>query len=266
MPHHMTTAPQPVAFARICIGIAAVLIALEGHAFLLRIHDGRLAVPVLTWWPRVADLPLGIMLMVGALAGVGLAVGSCTRSCAGLVAGLQAVTLVSDQQLYSSHRVLLMVLCCHLMFARSDAVWSLRSRFRGTRPSIPLWPQLLMIGVVSSLYLFAGLSKINETFLSGEVLRDHLVLQLSDSAYELLSWATVPTEVFIAVSIWFGRTRRLAIVMGIALHLSIIALLGDPLVLTAFALLCFGIYPMVWRLPVGVRALRVSPDRAPSRP
>lgn len=258
----MLTNVRAVAFARILIGLAAIGTTLEGHAHLLRIADGKLAVPVTGWFPGPADLPLAAMLAAGMLAGLGLMVGSCTSSSAATIAGLQVVMLLSDQQLYSSHRLLLTLLCCHLVFARSDAAWSLRARYRGGRDAVPVWPQLLMIGAVSSLYLFAGISKINSVFLSGHVLQAQMTLDLPGGFYDLLAYATVATEVFLGVGLWFARTRLIAVVVGVALHVSIVVTLGHWFPLATFALMCVAVYPMILTRPTGsVVGLGVVPHQ-----
>lgn len=260
--------PKPVAFARICIGIASISLALEGNTFLVTIADGRLAVPTLDWWPSPTELPLRAMLFAGMLAGVLLALGCFAKWCAGLIAALQVVMLLSDQQLYSSHRILLFLLCCHLIFAQSDAMWSLQARYRGRRPSVPLWPQLLMIGAISSLYLFAGISKINSVFLSGDVLQEQMVVHLPSGFYQVLAFATVATEISLALGIWLRRTRVLAVMVGVGLHVSIVAFLGDPVVLSSFALLCVGLYPMVLTRPITEAESKALPENLPtaSRP
>ncbi len=245
----MRVGPKPVAFARICIGLAAVIIALVGHAFLLRIQGGMLAVPLVDWWPSATELPLDAMLAAGMFAGIGLALGCCTRSCAAIIVGLQLAELLADQQSYNSHRILLTLLCAHLIFAESDAAWSLRARYKGARASVPLWPQVLMIGALSSLYTFAGLSKANDSFLAGDVLRKEMVVGLPDWSYVLLAALTVATEVGLGVALWLRQTRRIAVVVGVMLHVSIVALLGEGIVLAAFALLCVGLYPMVLSRP-----------------
>lgn len=256
--------PRPVAFARICIGIAAISLAVEGNTFLITIVDGRLAVPVVSWWPGPSELPLRAMLFIGMLAGVFLAIGCCAKWCAALIAALQVVMVLSDQQLYSSHRILLFLLCCHLVFAQSDAAWSLRARYQGRRPSVPLGPQVLMIGAISSLYLFAGISKINGVFLSGDVLRDQMVIHLDGAFYHLIAGLTVGTEIFLGLGLWFRRTRLLAVMVGVALHISIIALLGDPVVLSSFGLLCVGLYPMVLSRPLPERFPMGEPRLRPA--
>lgn len=245
----MLTDTRPVAFARILIGLAAIATTLEGHAHMLRIADGKLAAPVAGWFPGPAELPLAAMLMVGVMAGLGLMLGCCASGSAALIVGLQVVTLMSDQQTYSNHRILLVLLCSHLIFAKSDAAWSLRARYRGRRASVPAGPQLLMIGAVSSLYLFAGLSKINDIFLSGHVLQTQMTLELPGGLYALLAYATVATEVFLGVGIWFARTRLPAVAVGVALHLSIVVMLGHWFPLTTFALMCVAAYPMILTRP-----------------
>lgn len=244
--------PRPVAFARIFIGLAAVMIVFEGHALMLGIADGKLAMPYASWLPGPADVPLAVVLLMALLAAVGLVAGCFAQVCAGILAFTQVLTLIVDEQSFSSHRVLLTLLLLHLMFARSDAVWSLKARYMGRRESVPLWPQVLMIGTLSSLYVFAGLSKVNPIFLAGDIMRDELIFSLSNWMYVVLAIGAVATELFIGVGLWFERTRRLAVAAGLVLHTSIVLFLGYPFVLVPFALLCVGTYWIALARPIVV--------------
>lgn len=154
--------------------------------------------------------------------------------------------LLTDQQLYSNHRFVLILLCAWFVFARSDHAFAVGARHRREAGSVPWWPQLLIVATVSACYMFAGLSKANPEFLTG-----HLIGSMSPSwvPAKLAAWATVPTEISIGLGVWWAPTRRAALALGVGLHVAIIVLLGSPVVFSAFAALCMSGYPLVWAWP-----------------
>ncbi|RIK11982.1 MAG: hypothetical protein DCC50_13815 [Acidobacteria bacterium] len=183
---------------------------------------------------------------------------------AGLGAAVGVVTLLWDQQTYSSHLTLLTVLLALLAFSGSGKRWALLRR-REPDPTVPFWPQLLMMTQVSVVYLFAGLSKAQPTFLGGEPLQGWMWPDLPHWAFVVLAWATVLTEVGLAVALWVPRVRVLAAVVGVALHLSIVTLLdGENLWLVAFALTTTAVYPLFLTRP-SLRALVGRATTGPAR-
>lgn len=238
--------PRPVAVARIGLGVAALLNTLELFVVLTAIASGKLAMPLAEWVPALTPtavqvlMALGITATVMIIAGIGTAAG-CVVYCL-----TTSVALLWDQQTYSSHQVVVVLLIAYLAFARSDRALSLVRR-PGPRPEVPWWPQLLMMTQLSALYLFAGLAKINDIFLSGEPLDGWVRLPLPTWVFPVLAVATVVTEVLVlAVGLWVPRTRVLAAAVGVCLHVGILAMLTDnPLVvlqLTAFAVACVPLY------------------------
>lgn len=245
----MTVSPRPLALARMFLGAGAFLTALEGAIQLSHLRDGRLLTPVHDSLPTAASLSPDTWFLVMFGAALLLALGVLARPAAVLLGAGNLLLLLTDQQLYSNHRILLVLLCLWMALSQCDRAWSvraLRHRDRNQRPQVPWWPALLIVATVSSCYLFAGLSKINPEFLSGRVIEstgpDWLPAQL-------VAWATVPTEVAIGLGVWWRRSRRPALALGAALHTSIIVLLDSPLPFTAFALICLTAYPLAWAWP-----------------
>ncbi|HEV8053744.1 MAG TPA: HTTM domain-containing protein [Candidatus Limnocylindrales bacterium] len=108
--------------------------------------------------------------------------------------------------------------------AGSDAALSVDAlRGRG-RDAIPQWPLFLKVQV-SIVYLFAGLSKLNAAFLSGEVLANSF---RSDGPFAVpagwrttepmvvLSLVTIATELFLSVGLLVPRLRPVVFVVGIS--------------------------------------------------
>lgn len=264
------TDPRPVAVVRIALGIAAAMMAVEAHLILMKVAAGRLAMPTFGLIPTPSDIGLLVLLIVALTAAAALLVGYRTTLAAGLTVLSQLSYFMWDQQTYSNHRTLLMLLACYLIFARSDTAWSLRPPAR--RPTaVPYWPQMLMMSQVSALYLFAGLSKINPIFLQGHMLKAEVWWPLPQWVLVSMSVATVLTEVFLAIGLWMRRVRWLAAGVGVLLHLSIVTMLRDPVVLVAFALACVPLYalflarPLRSRNPGTAAALRQAFDQPEHR-
>ncbi|GAA1524008.1 HTTM domain-containing protein [Nocardioides humi] len=240
----------PVAWGRMLLAAGAALTCVEGAVQLSGLQDGRIRVPVSGGLLSPEALPAGPWLLVMATACLLLLLGAASRLCTATLAVGNVLLLLADQQLYSNHRLLLVLLCVWFLLARADHARSLRALLRPARggrdAEVPWWPQLLIVATVSACYVFAGLSKLNPEFLSGD-----LVDSMSPDWVPagLLAWASVPTEVAIGAGIWWRATRRWVLGLGVLLHLSIIALLGAPLVFAAFALLCLSAYPSVWTWP-----------------
>jgi hypothetical protein len=181
-------------------------------------------------------------MIMAVLAGVAIAAGYRVRQGATATVVLSTGVFLWDQQTYSSHRWLALLLVTYLIFARSDSAWTLRS---GGGTSIPMWPQFLMMSQLSVCYFFAAISKLNGSFLSGVPLSHWVWLPLPFWMFVLMAWATIAVELFLAVALWSRRVRKIAVALGVALHLSIVIALADQtLPLIAFAVSCLSLYPL----------------------
>ncbi|GAA1769975.1 HTTM domain-containing protein [Agromyces humatus] len=237
------TDPRPIAVARIGIGIATVFNAVEAFEILQRIASGRLAVPIFEGMPILTTAWLVVGLLLAVAAGIAVTFGFMTSPAAAISVVLSATVLLWDQQAYSSHRWLATLLLVYLVFAQSGTTWSVRpSR---TRTSVVWWPQLLMMSQLSVLYLFSALSKMNLPFISGKPLSTWVWLDLPWQLYFVASVMTVVVELVIGIGLWFRASRRVAVVFGLGLHLSIITLMNnETFALIAFAITCVSLYPL----------------------
>ncbi len=258
------TGATRLAAARIMIGVGAMIVAVETYAKLGLGADGQLTRPAIQGLPSLTTPSVFAFFIVATAAATLLTVGVLSRTAAGVTAFLQAAVLVWEQQIYSSHRLLLMLLCALLALSDCAAVWSIRARLRGRRELVPYWPQLLMMSQVSACYLFAGISKVNGVFLDGDVLREQVWWPLPDGALLLMAYATVVTEIILAITLWSRRLRLPAVLMGCGLHLSICLMLREPAALVAFALVAMSTYPMFLRRPSLSTSL--APQTPPLRP
>jgi hypothetical protein len=235
---------RPLAVARVGIGIAGFLILLELRGTLMSVAAGRMAVPVLSWAPAVSWGLVAVWSSTGVVAAVTLVLGRHSRSAAGVLAAVVALGLLWDQQTYSSHVFLLGLLAGYLSCTDAGAAWSVDARRRGERRSVAFWPQLLIHTQLTAVYLFAGLSKLNADYLSGEPLKGWLPVSLPLRVTASLALLSVLTELFVAAGTWHRVTRPAAFAVGVALHLTIVATLTPTVPLIAFSLLCVSCYPM----------------------
>lgn len=233
----------PETFVRIGVGIAGAIIAHEDWTVLTDIAGDRLAVPLIGALPAptefLAFVHFAIMVAAAALTIAGV----LSRLAAAALAASAAWALVWDQQTYSSHQVLLVVLCTLLACSEPGAAlsWDAR-RGRIGRPT-PGWPLFLMMTQISVVYAFAALSKLNDVFLSGAVIAATEHFSLPEQILPALAALAVLTEFTLALALWLPGLRRQAVALGLALHLSIVLMLRPTWVLLAFALLCVSVYP-----------------------
>lgn len=257
----LRVAPRPVALGRVLLAVGALLTCHEGAGFLRALQRDRITTPVADWLPSPDAISLPAWVLTMGLACLLLALGVLAPLCCLTIAGGNVLLMAADHQLYSNHRFLLVLLCLLFAAACSDRAWAPGARQRRERAggTVPWWPQLLVIAAVSACYLYAGLSKANPEFLTGD-----LIGSLSPSwvPARLAAWATVPAEVAIGVGLWWRPVRRLALALGVLLHLGIIVLLSAPMVFTAFALLCLAAYPSVWTWPRLDQAEAASTQRS----
>ncbi|EON23214.1 hypothetical protein CF8_2756 [Nocardioides sp. CF8] len=237
-----------MAVCRILLGCAFVMDALEASGILLRIEQGRLAVPGPLPLP-ITDTTIQAWTLLSVIAGAMVFAGVVTEAAAAAAAALAVLALAWDQQVYSSHLWLTTLLLTYLVFSKSDSRWSVRAALLGRRDAVPAWPALLMVTQLSVCYFFAGLSKLNPWWLAGDELRPTVRLDLPGAGFTVLAALVIATEVFIATGMWFRRTRLLAIGTGVLLHASIVALMYKPLTLVAFTFACLAVYPLMVSAP-----------------
>lgn len=249
---------RPLAAARIIFGVAVLAKAWDIHSKLDHISSsGVFLLPYAGWAPSPGPGLVAAILVVWAVAGTAFTVGWRTRwAAAGLLATVGAAFLL-DQQMYSNHHYLIVTLVVLFTVADSGAAWSLDARREGHRPTVTAWPVDLLKIQLSVVYGFAAVSKLNATYLSGDVL-DVYVRWLGPwefpEAWEVpavlvaLSLASIAAEAFCAVGFWFRRTRVAAVVVGVGLHAAIVATMTSRLALTVFSLAMVCLYVLFFDL------------------
>lgn len=232
--------------ARILVAMASVPYALEWFAPLQRVTSGEvLTVPIIATPPAWIALPL---VVIAVIAGFTLLFGFAARASAAVVATVSAIVLLSDQQLYSNHMVLLTLMAALLSASDCGHALTLRN-YRTTLP-VPYWPAFLIRVLVSSLYAWTAVAKLTPDYLLGAVfatfIRDDVMLPAGWLI--VLAAVSIGAELALAVALWFARLGFVAIAAGVALHLGMVVLLSDPAPLIPFAWLMFaGYLTFAWR-------------------
>lgn len=252
--------PRPAGMVRVLIGIAAMLKAIQMSSVLERFDAaGVLRIPYVEWAPSVSDFPSGLVVAVWLVAAALFAAGLWTTASGTLLTATMAAVLLSDQQLYSNHLYLVVLMAGLLTLARSGSALSVDARTGRGRKEIPEWPLLLLRIQVSIVYLFAGLSKLNATFLSGTVVavtlrRDGpLAVPLEWRTFEpmaVISLMAVLTELFLAVALWLPRWRRAAFVVGLGMHVGIAMWFVPTDQLMVFSIIILAPYLLFLDAPV----------------
>ena len=206
-----------------------------------------------------------------------LAVGLLARTSCTVLLALQGWLFFADRLDFRNHPWFFLLVLLLLALSPCGEGFSLRCRlraWRGSAPSgaVPLTAQRLIQVQVSLVYLFAGLHKLNASFLGGHVLSHHLFVGLGSglsgrvlrgvvgeptlaswsaalsepSRLAALSAASAGLELFLAFALWWRPVRPVAIVAGLAFHVGI----GFTMNVFAFSLAMMASYVF---FPTGTR-------------
>lgn len=209
------------------MGVAILLGAAEMARGLKALHTpGVLRIPRIDALPVLPQPAVALFLGAWVLAGIAFCLGWHTRAAGILLTGFQVYALALDHQLYSNHLYLMALSTLLLTLAHSGASFSLDARRRGMVPYIPAWPVALMRVLISIVYGFAVLAKLNAFFLSGIVLRQNMKVpgmeHLPNWAFMILALASVATEAFLAYAFWNKRLKVFAFAVGLGFHVTIV--------------------------------------------
>ncbi|MHB1047805.1 MAG: HTTM domain-containing protein [Thermoanaerobaculia bacterium] len=255
----LRTSPVPLALGRIVAGIAAVLAALEASRTLSRLLQPMIVrLPVLPWIPQLPSGSLRAFIGAWVVAALLFAAGWKTRAAGTVLVLLAGYTLVLDQQTYSNHLYLLVLVVLLLTVSDGGAACSLDAWRHGSREEVAAWPVLLLRAQVVIVYVSSALAKLTGPYLGGEILtvslRQEGLLAVpqawrTPSATSLLAVASIATELFVAIGLCSRRLRPIAFVCGAGFHLLILALVDSSrLSLAIFALAMAAMY-LSWAEP-----------------
>jgi predicted DCC family thiol-disulfide oxidoreductase YuxK len=197
-----TTNPRLLAAIRVAIGICAIV---KGAQLLLLGYD---------WIPIAAWLVLALAFTAG----------WWPRWTAFVMVALGTYLLVGVR--YNNHFYLMLLMLLLIAVSDSGRCYALRPSQCGAGHA---WPITLMRALVSIVYVYAGVAKINGEFLSGDALAswvEQSMLPLEAPAagaiFVVLALATITTEVFVGVAVWSRRLRPVAFALVLPLHLGML--------------------------------------------
>lgn len=264
-----TVSGRPLAATRSLVGLAALVFYVAVADRLDAAFDpAGIHVP----WPIVGDRLLGLPVWVVAVpwlvGAVLLTVGVVPRCGAvGVAVGLGLATAV-DRQRYANGGYFILLLV--ILLALSDCGAS-RTPWGPDRRRARWWPTFLLAAQLTIVYLFSAVQKVRPVSLAG----DTVDWQLRGVLTEWITWSHLPqalnllggvAELGCAVGLWFRRTRRLAVVVGIVLHLGIFGFIRGTWDLLAFGLASVAVYPCFWSarepLVAARQRLRTDPGRS----
>jgi hypothetical protein len=225
-----TGSTRPIALLR--IGIPLLAFAELGYE-LLMLRDPR-------WGVRLIALSVFLsmaMLLVGWMARLAALWGVVSLTLLFLVVGVY----YERDYFVHNHSFLLLLSAWFLVLTPCGASYSVdrwravrRARREGKPPPPErgaLWGQRLISVTLSTVYFWTAFDKCNPAFLSGARLEHFYMYFYHGSDYPdipgfhvlcvVAAWGTVALEFFLAFALWFRRTRKLAVVLGIAFHLAL---------------------------------------------
>jgi hypothetical protein len=230
-----------VSRTRMFVGVAVMVAGVEMYYKLgaIRASDYP-AMPYVPYWPSAGLWLPWIPLVLFAVFGVALALGSAPKIVGGILVPVMALFLLGDQRTYSNHLYFLVLLVALLAFA--------------SHTSTPAWPIDLLKFQASVLYGFGALTKISVPYLTGWMIAGNLDRDLfpwippwgdARAAFAAVAVFTILLEAWLAIALWQPHRRRTAVLMGLALHLGCFVLLKDVRVdLLVFGLASVGLYPL----------------------
>ncbi|MCA9395930.1 MAG: HTTM domain-containing protein [Candidatus Omnitrophica bacterium] len=106
-----------------------------------------------------------------------------------------------------------------------------RQSYSDKAETAPLWATRLICFQVSMIYLWGAVSKMSPVFYNGERLQRlfayfYFGSDLPSSVFFnwmmiLLSWGTLLIEFYLMLALWFKKTRKTAVILGILFHLGL---------------------------------------------
>ena len=230
--------------------------ALEVWRLLSRLLNPQMIqLPYFTWLPRLPSSAVLLFVAVWIIASASFLLGYRTRVAGAIITCLATYTLLLDQQTYSNHLYLFLVIVLLLTVANSGGALSID--MLGDHDDAAVWPIFLLKVQLSLVYGFSAMAKLTPQFLSGDVLSQTLrqsgwvVFPQSFRTPALLTALAVAgiiLELFIATGLWIKRVRPVAVFAGVLLHLFIISMLDSSrLSLVIFALELFALYPLFFQ-------------------
>jgi HTTM domain len=208
------------------------------------VYSDRFHVPFWSWYPEPPRPLYVAVLLVGLVAGAAMTIGWRCRIATAVAFAVVLYNLLLDQTGFHHNRAFLTVVLGGLALLPTDRAlsvdaWRARRRGRPLAPTATLWPLWLLRAMVASVYFASAASKLsNPSWRDGTVLFDRASRSRDELQHSPLPgalvdlftarWfhsafapAAIATELFIAIGLWFPRTRYAAIWTAVVFHVAI---------------------------------------------
>lgn len=173
------------------------------------------------------------VFLVLALAACGLLLGIATRFSAAVFFLAYVYQFLLDPTHWNNHYYLISLLAFWLIFARSEAIWSLDSLLRHSsrRDFVPRWQIGIFQVQLAIVYVYGGLAKLNVDWLAAEPvypwikLEEHNLplfgpLLAEKSTAYFVAYFGLIFDLTIPFLLLWRRTRPFAIVLAVLFHLT----------------------------------------------
>lgn len=235
---------RTLGIARIVLGVAVFLKGLIAAAILHGLQSAD--VLQFPYGPLEISTPQGIIATGASLFWILFSLffiaGFGTRFSGVMLTVSIVMVLGVDQQMYSNHLYLAATLVALMTLANAGARYSVDARLGSGDGLVPYWAVTLIRLQLTSVYLFAAVTKLNEGFLSGRVLEQSLESGQRERIEQIVSLdvlapMAIATELFLAFAFWSSRLRYVALVIGLGFHITNVVLMDRAGVLdfTIFA-------------------------------
>lgn len=230
---------RPVVVLRVVLGLVCLFRALEEWRIMSRVfRPGAVRFPVFDWLPVVNGRHALFLVVIWLVAAAAFTIGWNVRLAGLILAATMFATLFIDQQLYFSHLYLISLEVLLLAIANPHF---------GDR-AVAYWPIFLLKAQLSIVYFFAAVSKLTPAYLSGWMIGANLRRSIVVGPNTLRAFAigSIVVEIFLAFALWSPRWRKLAVVVGVLLHIGMVTMLAPVVAaqLALFAIACLAIYPL----------------------
>jgi vitamin K-dependent gamma-carboxylase len=272
---------RALALLRILVG---PVVLLHLRPFLVDALDGRIYRdafydPYAGWYPEVPDAVYVGLLWLAAAAAVAMSLGLLTRLATATTFLIVAYNLFLSTTHFHNNRAYLFIVLGLLAVAPCGRELSVDAWLRrgGGRPVLdpaaPGWPLWLLRFECAAVYGASGLSKLVDPDWFGGTVTWQRVVRARGELGALPDWAVsiltdrsfhtgaakfiVLTELFIALGLWWRRTRYAAVWVAVAFHISIEASAS----VQVFSFLAIAVL-VIWAVPsTRDRVIRVDPTR-----
>lgn len=197
-------------------------------------------------------------------------IGYETRVSGALLTVMIFLVIGIDQQFYSNHLYLLGTVVALMTIAEAGNRYSIDARRSAGESTVPRWAVLLIMLQLTSVYFFAGVTKLNEGFLSGRVMERVFEPSMRERlerviALDTLAPLAIMTELCLAFAFWHSRTRLVALPVAFGFHVMNVAIMGRGGMynLAVFALIMLSM--MVVFFTPGAAEIRPEPAEEPAR-